>query len=313
MDLAVEVSDLTKSFGDLLAVDHVSFQVRRGEFFGFLGPNGAGKTTTIRMITGVLKPDAGSASIMGYDIRGEPLRAKQTMGIVPEMANAYVDLSAWQNLMFLGELYGVSKKVRHERGKSLLKRLGLYERRKQLVKGFSKGMKQRLLICMSLINEPEILFLDEPTVGLDVQSARLIRDMLRELNQSGTSIFLTTHDMEEANQLCERIAIINHGRIVATDRPERLRRTMRGLQSVEIAFNKPVDIRFLTKLPLVNQVKKMRDKVRLYTDAPGELVFHVVDYARSRDLRIVTVNVIAPSLEDVFIKLTEEGEGVDRA
>ncbi len=305
---ALEVFDLTKRFNGLVAVDHISFHVDRGEFFGFLGPNGAGKTTTTRMLTGVIKPDAGKASVMGYDIRGEHLKAKQLMGIVPELANAYIDLSAWQNLMFLGELYGVPKKRRCQRAKELLRRLGLYERRNQLVKGFSKGMKQRLLICMALLHDPTILFLDEPTVGLDVQSARLIRDMLRDLNKGGTTVFLTTHNMEEANQLCDRVAIINHGRIAAIDSPEKLRANMAGLHSVEVAFDMAVDTQFLSKLPGVNAVRKVGDKVQLFTCTPGDLIGHIVDYVRSNDLRLLTLNVLAPSLEDVFIKLTERGK-----
>ncbi|HDN62966.1 MAG TPA: ATP-binding cassette domain-containing protein, partial [Candidatus Bathyarchaeota archaeon] len=211
MSEAIVVSNLTKRFGELVAVDHISFKVKRGEFFGFLGPNGAGKTTTIRMLTGVIKPDEGTALVMGYDIERESIKAKQVMGIVPETANAYIDLTVWQNLMFMGELYGIPKEERKRRGESLLRELGLYDRRDFKVKGLSKGMKQRLLLCMALINEPEILFLDEPTVGLDVRSARSIREILQKLNEKGVTIFLTTHNMEEANQLCNRIAVINHG------------------------------------------------------------------------------------------------------
>lgn len=308
MEKTIEVSNLTKRYGEVIAVDGVSFEVARGEFFGLLGPNGAGKTTTIRMLTGVIKPDFGTAYIMGYDIQKEPLKAKQAMGILPEMANAYIDLTAWQNLMFLGELYGVSRTLRHERATMLLEKLGLYERKDQLVKEFSKGMKQRLLICMALLNEPKILFLDEPTVGLDVQSARLIREMLRELNQDGVTIFLTTHNMEEANQLCDRVAIINQGRIAAIDRPEKLRAMAEELQSIEIAFDKPVEIEPLAKLHNVVQAKKMGDKVRLYTRDPNDLIHEIVDYAEANELRFVALNVLAPSLEDVFIKLTEGRE-----
>ncbi len=308
MDNAIVATDLTKRFDDILAVDHVDFEVGHGEFFGFLGPNGAGKTTTIRMLTGVIKPNTGTASILGYDIQQEPLKAKQIMGIVPEMANAYIDLSAWENLMFLGELYGVPKISRHERAEELLRKLGLYERKDQLVRGFSKGMKQRLLICMALLSYPEILFLDEPTVGLDVQSARLIRGMLRESNEGGTTIFLTTHNIEEANQLCDRVAIINHGRIAAIDSPEKLKVAMAGLQSVEVAFDKPANIHLLSRLQRVNEVKKMGDKVRLYTDTPGDLVFHIVDYARVNGLGLIKLIMLAPSLEDVFIRLIEEKE-----
>jgi len=302
----VEVSDLTKSFGELMAVDHISFQLKKGELFGFLGPNAAGKTTTIRMLTGVIKPDEGTASIMGYDVLTEGLKAKQIMGIVPEMANAYVDLSAWNNLMLIGELYGVPKKQRQGRAIRLLKEFGLYERRNHLVKGFSRGMKQKLLLCMALINEPQILFLDEPTSGLDVESQRLIRDMIRELNKNDTTVFLTTHNMEEANQLCNRIAIINHGKIAAIDSPEKLRMRSSGLQSVEVSFDKKISVDELSKVHGVREAKKIGDKIRLYVDEPSLVLDGVVDFARSKKLRIISLNTLAPTLEDVFLKLVKE-------
>ncbi|MBS7623794.1 ATP-binding cassette domain-containing protein [Candidatus Bathyarchaeota archaeon] len=193
------------------------------------------------------------------------------------------------------------------RAEALLKKFALYERKDQLVKGFSKGMRQRLLICMALINEPAILFLDEPTGGLDVQSARLIRDMLQELNQSGITIFITTHNMEEANQLCDRVAIINNGKIIALDRPEKLRAFSKKLQSVEVAFDKPVDSESL-KVSGVVQVKEMGDKVRLYTEDPNGLLLQMVEYARANGLKFVTLNFLAPSLEDVIVTLTTPQE-----
>ena len=303
---AVEVKGLSKRFNGLLAVDNVSFEVKKGELFGFLGPNGAGKTTTIRMLTGVVKPDKGTASIFGYDILKQGLKTRQLMGIVPEMANAYVDLSAWNNLMLIGALYGVSKKQRTERAGSLLKKFGLYERRKHVVKGFSKGMKQKLLLCMALISEPRILFLDEPTSGLDVESQRLIKDVIREYNANGTTVFLTTHNMEEANQLCDRIAIINHGKIAAIDSPERLRLRSTGLQSIEISFNKPVDTHELLSIKGVEKAAKMGDKLKLYVDKTSPVINALVDYSRSNGLNIVTINTIAPSMEDVFLKLVKE-------
>jgi ABC-2 type transport system ATP-binding protein len=305
MTNAIEVISLTKVFDGLTAVDQINFQVRMGEFFGFLGPNGAGKTTTIRMLTGIINPSSGKISIMGYDIQKQTLQAKQMMGIVPEISNAYIDLSAWDNMMFQGELYGLPKNQRYEFSAKLLKDFGLYERRKQLVKFFSKGMKQRLIICLALLNHPEILFLDEPTVGLDVQSTTIIREKLRQINKNGTTIFLTTHNMEEANQLCERVAIINYGKIAAIDSPERLRLTIKGLQSVMVAFDRPVEPEFLSNLAGVSQIKKVGDKIQLYTVSPGRLICHIVDYARKESLSIITLNVLAPTLEDVFIKLTK--------
>jgi len=289
-----------------VAVDHISFQVKKGELFGFLGPNAAGKTTTIRMLTGVIKPDEGAAYVFGYDTLKEGLKTKQLMGIVPEMANAYVDLSAWNNLMLIGELYGVPKKQRREVTSRLLKDFGLYERRNHLVKGFSRGMKQKLLLSMALINEPQILFLDEPTSGLDVESQRLIRDMIRGFNRGGTTVFLTTHNMEEANQLCDRIAIINHGEIAAIDSPERLRLRSSGLQLIEVSFDKPVNVEDLSQFLGVKGAKKTGDKIRLYVDEPSVVIDKLVDFARSISLKIISLNTLAPTLEDVFLKLVKE-------
>jgi len=305
-DNAVVVSNLTKRFDKLVAVDHISFQVEKGELFGFLGPNGAGKTTTIRMLIGVIKPDGGTASIFGHDIQKEKLKGKQMMGIVPEMANAYVDLTAWNNLMLIGELYGVPKKQRQEKGKKLLKEFGLYERRNKLVKGFSRGMKQRLLLCMALINEPQILFLDEPTSGLDVESSRLVKEMIRDFNKSGTTVFLTTHNMDEANMLCDRVAIINYGKIAAIDSPEKLRMKSSGLQSIEVSFDKTISIKELSKIRGVREVKKMGDKIRLYVKETSDVLDCLIDFARSKELKIVTLNTLAPTLEDVFLKLVKE-------
>src|SRR3990170_5675647 len=228
---AIEVSNLTKYYGDLCAVDHISFEVKKGSIFGFLGPNGAGKTTTIRMLTGISIPTEGTALIMGYDVQRQSVEAKEQMGIVPDVSNIYNELSAWDNLIFTGKLYDMPKAFRESRAEELLKMFGLYERRKEKIKGFSRGMKRRICIAMALMNRSRILFLDEPTSGLDVQSVLIIRDLIRKLNQQGLTIFLTTHNIEEASQMCDRVAIINHGKIAAIDTPERLKRTMESLQS----------------------------------------------------------------------------------
>src|SRR4030042_643334 len=167
-DVAIQVVNLTKHYGEVLAGDHVSFTVSKGEFFGFLGPNGAGKTTTVRMLTGVIRADEGTASILEY--KAGSLRAKQVTGVVPEMANAYGDLSGWHNLMLMAELYGIPASVARERSASLMTGTGLYPRRDSLVRTYSKGMKQRLILCLALLSDPEVLFLDAPTSGLDVQS-----------------------------------------------------------------------------------------------------------------------------------------------
>ena len=312
MTLAIEVENLTKYYGRLLAVDHISFQVEEGELFGFLGPNGAGKTTTQRILTGVIEANDGNAEIMGYDIQKEAFNAKSIMGIVPELANPYIDLSAWDNLMLMGQLYGVSRERGKEKARLLLEMFELYERRNQKVKIFSKGMKQRLLLSMALISEPRILFLDEPTAGLDVQSAHFIRNLIGELNGEGVTVFLTTHNLEEANQLCHRIAIIDHGKIATINSPQSLRQTFQRMQSVEIGFATPFGrINLLEKLTGVSEVKKMGNRFRLYTEDPSRVIQELTNFARGNNLRFTTLNTLGPSLEEVFIKITEEHIGWD--
>lgn len=300
----IEVDGLTKRYAKLTAVNGISFRVREGEFFGFLGPNGAGKTTTVRMLTGIIRADSGDASIFGH--KAGSLAAKQVSGVLPEMANAYTDLSGWANLMLVSRLYGVPAKEAREKGEGLLQKLGLQSRKDDLVKGYSKGMKQRLILCMALVSDPQVLFLDEPTSGLDVQSARLIKGLLQELNAGGRTIFLTTHDMDEANQLCHRVAIINQGNIVAIDAPEKIRLATGGVHSVEISFDGEASTEALATLRGTNSVKKLGDKYRLYTADPGKLVASVVEFSGVNRLKIVSLNTLGPTLEDAFVALTEK-------
>ncbi len=307
---AVDVSSLIKQYRFVLAVDRINFEVNEGEIFGFLGPNGAGKTTTIRILTGLTKPSGGSAKIFGHDIVKDTIAAKRCMGIIQEDSNVYNDLSAWDNMNFAGELYHVERRRREKVAKELLGMMGL-ERIHERVKGFSKGMKRRLTIAMALINDPRLLFLDEPTAGLDVQSALLIRKIVRERNTRGTTIFLTTHNIEEANVLCDRVAIINKGRIAAIDRPANLKRAIQSSQSIEVAFDRTegVDMGRLAEIPSVNNASKEGDRYRLYTHDPATALEGVWGYAREHKLRIIAMNTMGPSLEDVFIRLTG-GESV---
>ncbi len=187
-----------------------------------------------------------------------------------------------------------------------MQEIGLHPRKDSLVKTYSKGMKQRLILCMALVSDPEMLFLDEPTSGLDVQSARFIKDMLQRLNAQGKTIFLTTHDMEEANQLCDRVAIINEGKIVAVDAPGKLRMAVSGMHSAEVSFDNVVAPDVLAAIPGVDTVKKLGDKWRLYTANPGELVASLINCSSSNGLKIIPLNTLAPSLEDAFMALTEK-------
>ncbi len=311
MDNAIEVYDLTKYYGDLLAVDHISFEVRRGEVFGFLGPNGAGKTTTQRMLTTLLEPTEGRIVIFGHDLAHDPYPIKRQMGLVPEESNVYTELTAWGNLMFTATLYRVPRTERAARARELLESFGLWEKRDVKVENFSKGMRRRLSIAMAIIHRPTLLFLDEPTPGLDAQSARTIRDLIRRLNADGTTIFLTTHQIEEANQLCDRVAIIDHGKIAAIDTPERLKRAFQRVQSVEVALEPDGQAHgeALKGLPGVTTAVKMGDKWRLYTEDPAALLPLVVHYAEDKGLRVVSLSTLGPSLEDVFLEITGQQVG----
>jgi len=303
----IQTENLVRDFNSFRAVDHISFQVEKGEIFGLLGPNGAGKTTTIRMLTGVLEPTEGCARIGGYDIQEDPIQAKQMMGIVPEMANAYIDLSAMNNLLLMGELYGISREKRKRRAEELLKAFKLYEKRKQKVKTFSKGMKQRVILGMALMNDAEILFLDEPTGGLDVESTRLIHQMIRQFSREGTTVFLTTHNIEEANILCDRTAIMNYGRIVAIDSPEKLKSAIQSTSSVAVAFRKTVELEAL-QFKGVSSVEKEGDKYRLYSREVEKVIPKLVHYAEETGNTVISLKTLGPSLEDVFVKLTKGGE-----
>lgn len=305
MKFAVKAQSLTKRYGKILAVDNMDLEVFEDEIFGLLGPNGAGKTTTIRMLTGETKPTSGTATVASYDIIHEPTKAKQQIGVVPEVSNIYDEMNAWDNLIFAAKLYGVRKIERGKRAKELLGLLGLYERRKNRVSSFSRGMKRRLTIAAALIHKPNILFLDEPTTGLDVQSSRTIRRLLEKLNNSGTTIFLTTHYIEEADQLCQRVAIINQGKIVAVDNPEKLKASMEKQNIIEISYSPSQDINDkLRSLCHVNNIARVGDKFRLYVDDVSEVIPPLIDFARKNSLKIIAINTLKPSLEDAFVKLT---------
>jgi ABC-2 type transport system ATP-binding protein len=313
---AVEVKELRKVYGEVVAVDGISFQVEAGELFGFLGPNGAGKTTTVNILTGVSLPTAGSASIHGHDVVRDSFRARETINVVPEVSNAYPEYTAWSNLMFTGALYGVPRKETSRRAEELLRAFDLYDKRKVKVKGFSQGMRRKLVIAMALINKPRVLFMDEPTTGLDVQSVIAIRDMVRELNRDGITVFLTTHNLVEANILCDRVAIINHGRIVAIDTPENLKRAARKVQVVEVSFDRmsPEMESELASLAEIREVSRQGDKLRLLTDEPSAAIYALTSFAGERGLAISYINTPGPSLEDVFVELTgirasAKGEG----
>jgi len=303
---AIEAHGLTKFYGDFLAVDHISFEVEQGEIFGFLGPNGAGKSTTIRMLTGVSTPTEGTAKIMGFDILKHSVDAKSVMGIVPDISNIYTELSAWENLIFTGKLYGISKDRREKKAEELLQLFDLYDRRDEKTETFSRGMRRRVCIAMALINDSKVLYLDEPTSGLDVKSVRNIRRRIRELNEDGLTVFLTTHNIEEASQMCDRIAIINRGRIAEIDTPERIRSAMESNQAVEIAFKEQTKGTrgMLERLSSVTEVQKRGDKLRLITNDSAQTLREILRAIDENGLVPVSLNTLGASMEDAFLWLT---------
>lgn len=313
MDASIKVNELTKYFDSFLAVNHISFDVEAGEIFGFLGPNGAGKTTTMRMLTNLSRPSEGTATILGMDTVRDSLAIKAMIGIVPEASNVFFELTTVANLTFTGALYGMRKKNTAARADELVRLFDLEDHRKKKSVELSMGLRRRLTIAMSLMHDPRVVFLDEPTSGLDVESSRLIRDIIQDLHRKGVTIFITTHNMEEANQLCHRIAVINHGDLIAVDTPERLKQAATEAQAIEISFDRAMsdeEEKGLWRLPCVSDVRPLGDKYHLVTSDPPCVLEALYPFMSERGLKPVSLNTFGPSLEDVFVKLTAKTEGV---
>jgi len=300
---AIEANNLCKSFGPVTAVDDVSITIAQGGIFGFLGPNGAGKTTAIRMLTGVLIPDAGSVRVLGTDVNKDPLTAKLKMGVIPENGTVYSDLTAEQNILITAKFYGMARAKREARAEEILARLGLTERRADIVRTFSKGMRQRISIACAIVHSPPVLILDEPTTGLDVYSRRLVIDTVRHMNQEGSTVLLTTHNIEEANALCSTISIINKGKIVATGSPEKLKKTFDTSRYVEISFDQTVGHGVFAAAG-ITRAESWGDKWRVYTDNPDMAVKHLASVAVRDHLTIVSIATSNPTLEEAFVQLT---------
>ena len=233
---AIQALGLTKSFGAVTAVSSLDLEVDAGEIFGFLGPNGAGKSTTIRMLTGLLVPSRGSARVAGHDVVTEPIAVKARIGYLAENPYAYEKLTGAEFLRFIGDLFGVERAVALTRATELLERLGLADDADKLVESYSRGMRQKLGLIAALLHEPEVLFLDEPTSGLDPRSARIVKDLLTELSDVGRTVFLSTHVLSTAEQMCDRVGIIARGRLVAVGSLAQLRKTSKSHGSLEDIF-----------------------------------------------------------------------------
>lgn len=307
VDQVIQIEGLTKAYGDLVAVDQISLEVQEGELFGFLGPNGAGKTTTIRMLTGLSKPTAGKARVLGFDIRLQVAQAKRHIGVVPEHSNLYDELSARDNLLFMGKLYGVPRRERTRRAEELLHMFRLYERKDDPFRALSRGMKRALTIAAALVHNPKLLFLDEPTVGLDVAAARSLRALIAGLRDQGVTVFLTTHYLEEADLLCDRIAILVLGKVVRTGTPTELKRAAEEESVIEVQFEKPVpearDV-FTSRLPGASVVAMNGHELRILGGDAAQVYRAVFAFSEEKGVAIEAVNTIKPSLEDAFIQIT---------
>jgi ABC-2 type transport system ATP-binding protein len=303
-EVIIQVAGLTRRYGEVLAVNDISFQVGKGELFGFLGPNGAGKTTTINMLTGLARLDRGSINISGIDCTRNPKAAQHLTGIVPDESNLYPELTGFENLSFCASLYGIRKHERQTRARELLETFGLTEAANRKFAGYSKGMKRKLTFAAGIIHQPPILFLDEPTTGIDVASARQVRQIIANLHRQGTTIFLTTHYIEEAERLCERIAFIVNGRIVRTDRTADLLQPVKGKNVLILSGP---DINSLpgdmpASFPQY-QFQYFPGQLRIESTEPAN-VGPLIRFLEERAIQVTEARRHLPSLEDIFVQVT---------
>jgi ABC-2 type transport system ATP-binding protein len=306
-DKAVEVFGITKRYGSITAVDNVSFDVMEGEIFGFLGPNGAGKTTLIRMLTTLLRPTQGNARVGCCDVVKEPEKVRRQIGVVPQAMTSDLDLTGYENMDIYGRFYGISSKERKERIKYILDMVGLTARANDLVASYSGGMRRRLEVARVLVHQPKILFLDEPTIGLDPQSRRVVWDFLRKLIEGDSmTVFLTTHYMEEAEALCNRVAIIDSGKIIAIGSPDELKSQIPGNDIISLTFeNLSEDIvERIKTLTFVHNVNIENNNLRIYVDNGSLNLPQLIDEVKSFGGKILSATVHEQSLEDVFIHYT---------
>ena len=302
----IEADNLTKRFGSLVAVDHVSFTVNEGEIFGFLGPNGAGKTTTINMLTTLLNPTEGSAKVGGLDVEKQEGKVRGVVGLVPQDITVDDDLTGMENMMLQARLYHVPKDVARERIKEAMSLVGLTDSANRRVETYSGGMRKRLELAEGLIHYPKVLFLDEPTLGLDVQTRVVMWNYIRKLrDEHKITIFLTTHYMEEADVLCDRIAIIDHGKIVALDSPKNLKDSLGG-DIIELEFEEQTDnqIETLEALPLVKDVKKIEEAFMIKVSKGEEALPEIIENLLKMKLKIKRVSLVKPTLDQVYLEYT---------
>ncbi len=302
----VEIKGLSKKFDGRKAVDNVSLAIEEGELFGLLGPNGAAKSTTVAMLSTILQPTKGTATIGGHDIIKQSKEVRSIIGVVPQEGSIYDDLTALENLTYFGKLHGVEGERLRKRAIKLLELMQLKDRANDRVKTFSGGMKHRLNLAVGLVHEPRLLFLDEPTTGLDPAARLAVWELVKRLQAEGATILLTTHYMEEADYLCDRVAIMNRGKVIALDTPVALKRSICKFEVIKIKTEgmPSTTLAKLRKLNDVKEVARTSEGARLLTPAADVALSEVVRVATEAGVRIEALNITQPTLEDVFIKLT---------
>ncbi len=302
----VEVNGLSKSFGNLKAVDGVTFDIKEGEIFGFLGPNGAGKTTTINMLTTLLRTSGGRAEVDGLDISKHPTEVRRAVGVVPQEYTADEDLTGLQNILLCADLYGIPRSNSKPHADELLKLVELEDAADRKVSTYSGGMRRRLELACGLINYPKLLFLDEPTLGLDVQTRTAVWKYIRMLkDEYKMTLFLTTHYLEEADSLCDRIAIIDHGHIIKIGTPSELKASIGGdVIVVGVAEPEPDISSEISKLPLIRGVKKNDREYRIKSEVGEESSIQVIDLVRSKGLHVTKISLTKPTLDEAYLEFT---------
>ncbi|TLN06661.1 ATP-binding cassette domain-containing protein, partial [bacterium] len=291
----------------LVAVDHVDLSVKGGEIFGFLGANGAGKTTTVRILCGLMMPTSGIAMVVGHDVVKEPEEVKQRIGYMPQAYGLYDDLTVEENLEFFGSVYRVPSDERRKRADEILQLVRLEEFRKQYAGQLSGGMKRRLSLAVSLIHNPELLILDEPTAGIDPPLRRIFWEYFRQLNRRGVTFFINTHYMDEA-ELCDRLALISYGRLVSIGSPTELKRKAIGGEQVElVTADLPTTDAILKHSELVREISASDGGIRVIVDEAASAIPRLTSLLREHGVEVLQVRQLQPSLEDVFIRLVQEG------
>ena len=300
---AIEIEDLCKRFGDFQAIDHLSLSIKQGEIFGLLGPNGSGKTTTINMLSGLSKPSSGSIKVLGFDVQRHTRQVRSLLGAVPQETALYEELSAWDNLDFHADLFGIPRRQKKARIAEILELVQLTNRQSSRVGTFSGGMKRRLALGRALLHNPQLIYLDEPTLGVDVQARRAIWDYILALRAQGKTVLITTNYLEEAQALCERLAILDHGKLIAVDTVEHLKRNYGG-SIIEIETAQATNLfEALRALPGVAEVSQNETRLRIVVQGANNIAPQVINLL-SQEGEIRDLAIREPHLDEIFLRLT---------